>query len=224
MVAVRAAAFGPASPVRHAYRSPPATPQRGPRTDWATTNGAKPPSPPRVRLYERRPHRNVVGAAVVALACAIMMATPEHHPPRATPIVEPPVVDLSQPPSPVPRPVYHLTHALRDMKAAALALPLRTQPPTPERHVVGKGASTVTWSLDPWLVRAAVGTLITADIYVEHRLFATRTVDVETQRVAVDFGSLPDGVHSLSVVLKSASTLPRFAPQTLRATLTATRC
>ena len=70
------------------------------------------------------------------------------------------------------------------------------------------------------------GTLITADVYVESRLFAQRQLEVQSadQRVAVDFGSLPDGVHGLSVVLKSASTLPRFAPQTLRATLTATGC
>ena len=101
--------------------------------------------------------------------------------------------DLSQPPAPVPAPVYHLTHALLDARAEALkALPLQTKPPTPERHVVGKGASTVSWRLDPWLVNAALGTLITADVYVESRLFAQRQLEVQSadQRVAVDFGSL----------------------------------
>ncbi|CAH0373098.1 unnamed protein product [Pelagomonas calceolata] len=237
------------------YRSPPVTPSRSPRrldgevatppglpslrrgplTDWVDdrSSEALPPSPPRIRLPSlQRPKRNAVACAVVALACALALqgspATPE---PLA--VVDLSVTDysaepdLSQPPAPVPAPVYHLTHALLDARAEALkALPLQTTPPTPERHVVGKGASTVSWRLDPWLVNAALGTLITADVYVESRLFAQRQLEVRSadQRVAVDFGSLPDGVHGLSVVLKSASTLPRFAPQTLRATLTATGC
>ena len=237
------------------YRSPPVTPSRSPRrldgevatppglpslrrgplTDWVDDRSTEtlPPSPPRIKLPSlQRPKRNAVACAVVALACALALqgspATPE---PLAVVDLsqtdysaEP---DLSQPPAPVPAPVYHLTHALLDARAEALkALPLQTKPPTPERHVVGKGASTVSWRLDPWLVNAALGTLITADVYVESRLFAQRQLEVQSadQRVAVDFGSLPDGVHGLSVVLKSASTLPRFAPQTLRATLTATGC
>ena len=252
----KTASLGPISPLRatltNNYRSPPVTPsrrsldgevttppglpslRRGPLTDWAQTEAeALPPSPPRIRLPSlQRPKRNAVACAVVALACALALqgspATPE---PLAVVDLsqtdysaEP---DLSQPPAPVPAPVYHLTHALLDARAEALkALPLETKPPTPERHVVGKGASTVSWRLDPWLVQAALGTLITADVYVESRLFAQRQLEVASadQRVAVDFGSLPDGVHGLSVVLKSASTLPRFAPQTLRATLTATGC
>ena len=250
----KTASLGPISPLRatltNNYRSPPVTPsrrsldgevttppglpslRRGPLTDWAQTETeALPPSPPRIRLPSlQRPKRNAVACAVVALACALALqgspATPE---PLAVVDLsqtdysaEP---DLSQPPAPVPAPVYHLTHALLDARAEALkALPLETKPPTPERHVVGKGASTVSWRLDPWLVQAALGTLITADVYVESRLFAQRQLEVASadQRVAVDFGSLPDGVHGLSVVLKSASTLQRFAPQTLRATLTAT--
>ena len=237
------------------YRSPPVTPSRSPRrldgevatppglpslrrgplTDWVDdrSSEALPPSPPRIRLPSlQRPKRNAVACAVVALACALALqgspATPEPLAvvdlTRTDYSAEP---DLSQPPAPVPAPVYHLTHALLDARAEALkALPLETKPPTPERHVVGKGASTVSWRLDPWLVNAALGTLITADVYVESRLFAQRQLEVASadQRVAVDFGSLPDGVHGLSVVLKSASTLPRFAPQTLRATLTATGC
>ena len=236
------------------YRSPPVTPSRSPRrldgevstppglpslrrgplTDWVDDRGdTLPPSPPRIRLPSlQRPKRNAVACAVVALACALaLQGSPSTTEPlqvvdltRTDYSAEP---DLSQPPAPVPAPVYHLTHALLDARAEALkALPLQTKPPTPERHVVGKGASTVSWRLDPWLVNAALGTLITADVYVESRLFAQRQLEVRSadQRVAVDFGSLPDGVHGLSVVLKSASTLPRFAPQTLRATLTATGC
>ena len=120
-----------------------------------------------------------MACAVVALACALALqgspATPEplyrRRPVAETDYSAEP--DLSQPPAPVPAPVYHLTHALLDARAEVLkALPLTNEAADAERHGSARARRRSRGAWIPWLVNAALGTLITADVYVESRLFA----------------------------------------------------
>ena len=96
----------------------------------------------------------------------------------------------------------------------------------PEQCVGAAHQTTLEWTLSQWLTRAAANSNVTVSVWVGEKLYVHRDIAVPTMapqaadprllepvKLKLNFGRIPSGEHTLTVVFASHSILPRFAPQ-----------